>query len=271
VREIAFAYIENEDFFAVEITLHYEMYINALIAHETGDFSDLTDEELSIYGRASWIVSKYINEDMSKFERADALHRYLTDTVEYEHDYDNNPNAFTIYGALLDGRAVCQGYTQAYKLLLHMAGIESLVVSGVANDDNHCWNLVNYGSKDFPEWYNVDVTWDDREEDVSHRYFNVKNELIYDTHEWNESLFPAADSNEFNYFIYTGAVAYSPESLQRIFAELYSEDNHFYEIVCFFDIHSADIVFLCDYTGTDEIKFSINDYGRDKILTVDLS
>ena len=40
------------------------------------------------------------------------------------------PNAFSAYGALVEGRAVCEGYSRAMQLLLHKAGIECTRVSG---------------------------------------------------------------------------------------------------------------------------------------------
>lgn len=63
--------------------------------------------------------------------------------------------AFTAYGAIVEGSAICQGYTEAYEYLLKKVGIES--VRCESNLLNHIWNILFINGKS----YHVDVTWDD--------------------------------------------------------------------------------------------------------------
>jgi len=63
--------------------------------------------------------------------------------------------AFTAYGAIVEGSAVCQGYTEAYEYLLKQVGIES--VRCESDLLNHIWNILFIDGKS----YHVDVTWDD--------------------------------------------------------------------------------------------------------------
>ncbi len=60
-------------------------------------------------------------------------------------------------GVFFKGRAVCAGYTAAYRLVLNILGIENKVIRNRVSDDNaaHIWNYVKYGG----QWYHVDVTW----------------------------------------------------------------------------------------------------------------
>jgi hypothetical protein len=67
-------------------------------------------------------------------------------------------NCNSAYGALVDGKAQCEGYAFAFSLLCDKAGVENIVVTGKnAQGDTHAWNKVRLESG----WYNVDCTWDD--------------------------------------------------------------------------------------------------------------
>ena len=80
------------------------------------------------------------------------------------------------YGALVRGAegtpnlAVCEGYAESFQLLLQMAGIEAVTVSGIAGPYDsafgHEWVLVNLDG----DWYSVDPTWG---EGPNHTYFNL--------------------------------------------------------------------------------------------------
>ena len=98
-------------------------------------------------------------EGMTEEEIALALHDYLAAHVKYAYDDyledTADSSAYNIYGALVKGEAVCQGYALAYEYLLNQYGISN----GIASSDaaNHAWNIVEIGNN----WYHVDVTWDD--------------------------------------------------------------------------------------------------------------
>ena len=87
------------------------------------------------------------------------LHDFLIRECDYDYaNYLNDSipmDSYSAYGALVEGKAVCNGYALAYGWLLQKSGIESYVVS--SDSMNHAWNLVNVDGT----WYHVDVTWDD--------------------------------------------------------------------------------------------------------------
>lgn len=125
-----------------------------------------------------------INDQMKDVEKALALHDYLVLSCAYENDGQGNYQNYNAYNALVDGEAVCQGYTLAYTDLLQRAGIS---VSYATSDAmNHIWNLVEL--KD--NWYHVDTTWDDPTPDlagrVRHNNFLRSDEGITKTghHDW---------------------------------------------------------------------------------------
>ena len=111
-----------------------------------------------------------ITSGMSEYDRALLLHDRLVKQVTYDLDA---PNAHSAYGALVDGRAVCEGYARAYQYLLYRAGIQALYISGYAGE-SHGWNAVRLDGN----YVLVDATWDDpvgvNDPDfVSHAYFGL--------------------------------------------------------------------------------------------------
>ena len=77
----------------------------------------------------------------------------------------------TEYGALINGRANCMGYTHAMSLLCELADIPWYEVLGDVIGEGegewHTWSVVKLQDG---KWYEMDVTWDD-EEKISYTYF----------------------------------------------------------------------------------------------------
>ncbi len=65
------------------------------------------------------------------------------------------PESFGMYGALVLGVAVCEGYSRSYQYMLNELGIENYLCSSV--DLCHVWNIVKLDGK----YYHVDITFDD--------------------------------------------------------------------------------------------------------------
>ena len=97
-------------------------------------------------------------------KKEQALHDALIENCAYNEAAaqtpDSYPKAYTAYGALAEGSAVCDGYARAMKLLLDSAGLHSLYVTGTAasggSSGPHAWNFVYVGA-----WYQLDATFDD--------------------------------------------------------------------------------------------------------------
>ncbi len=68
----------------------------------------------------------------------------------------------TAYGALVGGRAVCEGYSRLYKAVLNALGVNCELVSGYFLEgesfEPHMWNYVQ---DEEDNWYAVDVTMND--------------------------------------------------------------------------------------------------------------
>ncbi len=122
------------------------------------------------------------NSRLSDVEKALLLHDRLGVWVEYDIanlNLDTIPRkAYTAYGALADGVAVCQGYAMAYMYLLSRVGIESDYCS--SDTMNHGWNIVYING--IP--YHVDVTHDDsgyKDGDIGHQNFLVSTDTYKST------------------------------------------------------------------------------------------
>lgn len=91
-----------------------------------------------------------------------ALHDYFVYNSTYDLS-DNLPtgsDSFNTAGVLMNGRAVCQGYTYAFMYFMNRAGVECHCA--VSTPMNHSWNIVRLGDA----YYHVDLTWDDPVPDV---------------------------------------------------------------------------------------------------------
>lgn len=128
------------------------------------------------------LLSKYINmidDKMSAYEIALLYHDEIIKTVEYSYEADgitpkDEPWAHNILGVLVKGRGVCESYARTFQLLLNVSGINNILVSGIAGDDetemeNHAWNLIML---DDGNWYWCDLTWDDVPESESGIQYN---------------------------------------------------------------------------------------------------
>ena len=119
----------------------------------------------------------YIKSGMTDYQKALVMHDWLAYRTAYAYDRlqenANTKDDFNAYGALVIQEAVCQGYAEAYSILMQRCGIECYVVTSAAL--NHAWNVVKIGG----QYYNVDVTWDDPVYDqlgrVRHIYLLVDN------------------------------------------------------------------------------------------------
>ncbi len=97
----------------------------------------------------------------NEYEKIKYVHDYLVENIEYEKEVESYNN-YTIYGALVNKKSVCEGYAKAFKYILDDLQIPCVLVFGnaknsVGDTEYHAWNYVLLDN----EWYAVDVTWDD--------------------------------------------------------------------------------------------------------------
>ena len=107
-------------------------------------------------------------------EKVIAIHNYICDHVDYDYDGlsdSTNTVKYTAYGALCNGKAVCNGYAVLFYRMCKDAGLSVRIIPGTANGGAHAWNIVRVGNV----YYNVDTTWDGQDTQTFNRYL-LKNE-----------------------------------------------------------------------------------------------
>ena len=85
-------------------------------------------------------------------EQIRIINEYLVQTVDYGFGEDER-RAYSIVGALADGKAICAGYTNAVSSLCHVLGIPCYQLDDPQN--NHTWNVVQIDG----QWLMLDVTY----------------------------------------------------------------------------------------------------------------
>lgn len=115
--------------------------------------------------------------DTSQWAKALWLHDWILNNTAYDSSYYYmGPE-----GSLARGLSTCESYHAGYALLLNKLDIETRRVD--SPKDNHVWT----GAKLDGQWYNIDTTWDDKEDtfqgiDIRHLYFAVPNSIMLMAH-----------------------------------------------------------------------------------------
>lgn len=179
----------------------------------------MTADEISSMNMAAEKAAKEIisqlTPDMDDYEKLKFFHDYLVLNSETDRNY---AFADTVYGALVEKKALCEGYAKAFAYLCNLAGIENVIVTGETYVA-HMWNMVKLDGS----WYHVDVTWDKPEDHlhkafpdvILYQYFMVTDSVIRNTHTIDSSLFspPQAFGGSENYFAREGTDISSRDEL----------------------------------------------------------
>jgi transglutaminase-like putative cysteine protease len=124
-------------------------------------YYDSANQEEILGAEVRRIIKDLDPEGKSDYEKLKAIHDVICEKVEYDQA-DGSDSRRTAYDALVNGKAVCQGYSNALYRLLLEAGVDNRIIYGKATESSgvevaHTWNIVKLDGK----YYYVDVTWDD--------------------------------------------------------------------------------------------------------------
>ncbi len=171
--------------YGIGVNMHDGSYITLYSGYS---YNDILTNMLALE-RSIISVFKEIPSNRSEYERELIIHdilvrdiSYATESVAYANSYID---AATTYGALVEDRAICTGYSQAFKLLCNRVGLSCRTVKGISKGEGHMWNLVRLDGY----WYHTDVTWDDpvvhgdSSGTISYDYLNLSDEWITADHE----------------------------------------------------------------------------------------
>ncbi len=134
------------------------------------------------------MIEQTSNDDV--YTKIAKVHNWLIYFISYEEG-ETSKDEHTIYGALRNGKAVCEGYARAFKYLMDGLNVPCVLVSGTAlnsqgETETHAWNYVQINNN----WYAVDVTWDDpvvigggeQTNDMKYRYFLKGSDNFFTDH-----------------------------------------------------------------------------------------
>lgn len=193
---------------------------------------------------------------LTQAEVALLIHDRLAMICTYDRKMQN-VNKFDMYGALVDGLAVCEGYTKSYTYLLSKMGIESEFCA--STDLAHAWNIVYIDGVP----YHADVTWDDIgvvAGEVYHDNFLLSTEALYkggseffvNAHNATDYNTAPQDTTYDNYFWHD-----SYTEIQLIDGELYYLNGR-NQTICKYNDGDFDVLFK----GTDRWNKYWNCYSR---------
>lgn len=234
----------------------------------------MTADEISSMNMAAEKAAKNIiaqlSPDMDDYEKLKFFHDYLILNCETDKNY---AFADTVYGALVEKKALCEGYSKAFSYLCNLAGIENVLVTGETYVA-HMWNMVKLDGN----WYHVDVTWDKSDDQlhevfpdvVLYQYFMVTDAVIRNTHTVYTKPFtpPQAFGTAENYFVREGADISSREELLTVSenAILSAVQNSKSSAMVKFD--STDVMIACTNDLNNQMLFNPiiekakQEYGR---------
>lgn len=199
---------------------YYEGQVKSVELDMFDTSSSLQEDYALMMLEVKSVIEEVLEPGMSDYEKEKALHDYLVRTVEYDEEEKFPYLAHTAYGALMNRVAVCDGYAEAFDLLLREVGIPSRLVYGQMSGENHAWNLVTIDDKK----YFVDVTSNDPLNNLSkqqnYEFFNVPYEMISKTHIFEKDY---SDINNYdaNYFYKESLVFDDPNQINsHIYASL---------------------------------------------------
>lgn len=197
-NEYTIGYLQDEPEYANYVELEYIMPVSR-------------QEELIA---AAWELADQAYG--SEFQREWFLHDRLCQRVTYDEEAEQCHNA---WGALMDGRAVCNGYARALTLLWRMSYLPCGMVHGQLSDGakwgEHAWNLVRVSG----QWAMTDATNNDQDGQglVTHWYFNVTDaDMAMDYRREDQWRLPDCTDESVGWHARTGRLVAEEEDMEAM-------------------------------------------------------
>ena len=233
----------------------------------------LDDAKAEFESAADGILEQ-LSPEMSDYEKEKKLHDILAARCVYVE----SENAHNAYGALVQGKAVCEGYAEAMQYLLQRAGIQSLLVFGSSKNptsganEPHAWNMVRIDGK----YYHLDLTWNDQSSHLYYAYFNLTDSVITKDHIIDDTAYalPSCTATASNYFVKEGVIisSYTAESVAQLLSDhnltlrAYIPDGRD-EFISWLITNISSIAAELDITGP--YGYSYSSLGNEIIVIID--
>ena len=166
---------DHPELFYLDTNYKYKYNSKGLCIEITINFNDTINDINNNKRIFNEEIGKIVNEANklnNNYEKEKYVYMAVINRVEYDKQAKYGQNA---YGALIERKAVCAGYSRLFQLLMQKLEIPTYYVLGYAKED-HAWNMVKLNN----EYYNIDLTWDDTGGLFKH--FNLTDREINTTH-----------------------------------------------------------------------------------------
>ena len=173
----------------------------------------------------------------SDYAKAKYVFETLIENVDYVEGAEDNQNILSVF---LNRQTVCQGYACATQYLLRYLGVQSIVISGRANNQAHAWNIVNLDGN----FYHMDTTWGnsryldtDQQEAkfVNYIFLCMTDEEIAKTHLVEMPfVMPECTAIEDNYYVREGRYfeVWDPDAIGSVFRTAWENGADSIDVKC---------------------------------------
>ena len=135
------------------------------------------------------IMNNLIKPEMDDEEKILAIHDHIINITRYDLKFDPKQPALSPFrsnramGPLLQGYAVCSGYTDAMAIFLNLFDIPNFKIATEGDEDEagHIWNAVYVDGK----WLHLDLTWNDpvnlnnpEQQTLIHKFFLINTNTL---------------------------------------------------------------------------------------------
>lgn len=167
-------------------------YYNIAVGYYTS-----AKQEKYVDEKIAEILASLDLDNLDDYGKISAIYEYIINNVEYDYSEGNENKAkFSAYGALYNGKAVCQGFSQLFYRLAKEAGISCRIISGMDTDGGHAWNIAAIDGV----YYLCDSTWDIFYDEVSDCDYFLKGYEDFDEAD-REKAHIASGEDENNFII----------------------------------------------------------------------
>ncbi|MGN0399823.1 MAG: transglutaminase domain-containing protein [Blautia sp.] len=124
------------------------------------------EQEAAVDEKVEEVLNQLNVHGKSDYGKVKAVYDYICAHTVYDYDHVDDTDyklQYTAYAALIDEKAVCQGYAVLFYRVALELNLDSRLIPGKGREEAHGWNIVNVDGS----YYNADSTWDAGETEYS--------------------------------------------------------------------------------------------------------